>query len=37
MTDSPSRRVDVTAAEFVELFRIVSSWRRWASEISEEH
>jgi kynurenine formamidase len=29
MTESPSRRVEVTAAEFSELFRSVSSWGRW--------
>lgn len=29
MTESPSRRVEVTAAEFVELFQSVSSWGRW--------
>jgi kynurenine formamidase len=29
MTDSPSRRVEVTSAEFSELFRSVSSWGRW--------
>src|SRR5436309_5573828 len=29
MTESPSRRVEVTAAEFAELFRGVSSWGRW--------
>ena len=29
MNASPSRRVEVTAAEFVELFRSVSSWGRW--------
>jgi len=29
MTKSPSRRVEVSAAEFVELFRSVSSWGRW--------
>jgi kynurenine formamidase len=29
MTESPSRRVEVTAEEFVELFRSVSSWGRW--------
>ena len=29
MTESPSRRVEVTATEFRELFRSVSSWGRW--------
>ena len=29
MNESPSRRLEVTAAEFVELFRSVSSWGRW--------